>query len=194
MTEFKIGDKVRCIYEVIGDGILKNKIYEIEDILYNILKIKNDYLSVDLYDPTRFELVKRKIGDIWFKPEELYIHENALPIDTKQKMEKESEQKDFIITPPKGFKPFIKEDGSVLFIKETSDELIEFKDISYGNIVHCGLRRYEFEGYITGPVIDGSVGNITRDNQHGLYFFSNKFHPSIRTDIKWKVTLEEIIE
>ncbi len=81
MNEFEVGDRVTCInndcfpYFTIGD------IYEIEYITNsnNFICLKNN--EGGFCHINNIELVERKIGEHWFKPHELHIHENALPLD-----------------------------------------------------------------------------------------------------------------
>jgi hypothetical protein len=72
MTEFKVGDRVKY------KDKYKLDFYYIKyiDCPYVVLK---DYENSFYELCSSLELVERKVGEHWFKPHELYIHENALP-------------------------------------------------------------------------------------------------------------------
>lgn len=87
-NKFKVGDRVKCIKNDYFCRLTVGKIYEIENdtLDVNFFGIWNDDLpSIDIqaYNMKNFELVERKIGDQWYKAEEL--NEDGTPIDKVNK-------------------------------------------------------------------------------------------------------------
>lgn len=79
MPDFKVGDKVKYLYNAIFLKFEDTYIIEIVHETYLKLVGFNNHL----FPKECFELVERKIGDIWLKPEELYLHEKDFPLPRK---------------------------------------------------------------------------------------------------------------
>lgn len=81
MNKFKFGDRVRCL-ENVEDLLKIGETYLIDSVMedFLLIKIKHEKFTVAVCKPKTFELVERKIGDKWYKAEEL--NEDGMPIDS----------------------------------------------------------------------------------------------------------------
>lgn len=72
MNKFKFGDRVRCL-ENVEDLLKIGETYLIDSVMEDFLYIKTIHkkFTVGVCETKIFELVERKIGDKWYKAEEL---------------------------------------------------------------------------------------------------------------------------